>query len=56
MGFITRKNVKSFRVKGTVKEIKNVFIASQWLQAPGGLPIAVTAGKFAIMRILKNIK
>lgn len=56
MGFITRKNVKSFRAKGTVKGIKNVYIASQWLQAPGGLPVAVTAGKFAIMRILKNSK
>ena len=54
MGFITRKNVKSFRVKGTVKGIKNVYIASQWLQAPGGLPVAVAAGKFAIMRILKG--
>jgi phytoene dehydrogenase-like protein len=56
MGFITRKNVKSFRVKGTVKGIKNVYIASQWIQAPGGLPVAVTGGKFAIMRILKNIR
>lgn len=54
MGFITRKHVKSFRVKGTVKGIKNVYIASQWIQAPGGLPVAVTAGKFAIQRILRK--
>jgi phytoene dehydrogenase-like protein len=54
MGFITQKNVKSFRVKGTVKGIKNVYIASQWLQAPGGLPVAVASGKFAITRIKKG--
>lgn len=54
MGFITRKDVKPFRVKGTVKGIKNVYIASQWIQSPGGLPVAVTAGKFAIQRILKK--
>ena len=51
MGFIIRKNVKSFRIKGTVKGIKNVYISSQWIQSPGGLPVAVAAGKFAIMRI-----
>lgn len=56
MGFITRKNVKSFRVKGKVKRIKNVYIASQWLLAPGGLPVALTSGKFAITRIKKCIK
>ena len=51
MGFIIRKNVKSFRTKGTVKGIKNVYIANQWIQSPGGLPVAVAAGKFAIARI-----
>lgn len=51
MSFITRKGVKSFRVKGMIKGIKNLYIASQWIMAPGGLPVAVTAGKFAIWRI-----
>jgi hypothetical protein len=54
MGFITRKDVKPFRVKGTVKGIKNVYLASQWIQSPGGLPVAVTAGKFTIQRILRK--
>lgn len=54
MGFITRKGVKSFRVKGVVKGIKNLYIASQWIMAPGGLPVAVTAGKFAIWRIVRK--
>lgn len=56
MGFITKKGVKSFRVKGTVKGIKNLYIASQWIMAPGGLPVAVTAGKFAIWRIVRQEK
>ncbi len=51
MSFITRKGVKSFRARGIVKGVKNLYIASQWIMAPGGLPVAVTAGKFAVWRI-----
>lgn len=54
MSFITKKGVKSFRVKGTVKGVKNLYIASQWIMAPGGLPVAVTAGKFAVWRIVRG--
>ena len=56
MGFITRKGVKSFRVKGVLKGVKNLYIASQWIMAPGGLPVAVTAGKFAVWRIAQKDK
>lgn len=56
MSFITQKGEKSFRVKGTVRGIDNLYIASQWIMAPGGLPVAVTAGKFAVQRILKKEK
>ncbi len=56
MGFITKKGVKSFRVKGTVKGVKNLYIASQWIMAPGGLPVAVAAGKFALWRIARKDK
>lgn len=56
MGFITKKGVKSFRVKGTIKGVKNLYIASQWIMAPGGLPVAVTAGKFALWRIARKDK
>ncbi|MDE6905206.1 MAG: NAD(P)/FAD-dependent oxidoreductase [Lachnospiraceae bacterium] len=56
MGFITKKGVKSFRVKGTIKGVKNLYIASQWIMAPGGLPVAVTAGKFAVWRIARKDK
>ena len=56
MSFITRKGEKAFRVKGTIKGIKNLYIASQWINAPGGLPVALVAGKFAVQRILKKEK
>lgn len=54
MSFVTKKDEKPFRVKGTVKGISNLYLASQWIMAPGGLPVAVAAGKFAVQRILKK--
>ncbi|MBP3477273.1 MAG: NAD(P)/FAD-dependent oxidoreductase [Lachnospiraceae bacterium] len=54
MSFVTKKDEKPFRVKGTVKGISNLYLASQWIMAPGGLPVAVVAGKFAVQRILKK--
>ena len=56
MSFITKKDVKSFNVKGTIKGLTNVFVASQWIMAPGGLPVAAASGKFAVQRILKKEK
>ena len=56
MGFILKKGVKTFRAKGVVKGVKNLYIASQWIMAPGGLPVAVTAGKFAVWRIARKDK
>jgi len=40
-------------LKNRVKGLKNVILATQWLQAPGGLPIAASAGKKAIKAISK---
>lgn len=56
MSFITKKDVKPYRPKGAIEGIPNVFVASQWLMAPGGLPVAVATGKFAIQRIIKKNK
>ncbi len=56
MSFATKKNVKLFQEKGIVKGILNLYIASQWLQAPEGLPVAAASGKFAVQRILKREK
>ena len=39
---------------GKIKGLKNLYIAGQWVQMPGGVPLALMSGKFAIQRILKQ--
>ena len=39
---------------GRLRKIKNVYLAGQWLQPPGGLPNAGATGRFVIQRICKN--
>ena len=56
MSFVTTPNGKQIKMKGTIKGIKNIYVAGQWTNSPGGLPVAVTSGKFAIQRILKKQK
>lgn len=53
MSFVTTKQAKSITVPGVVKGIDNVFLASQWLMGPGGLPTAAAMGKFAAWRIMR---
>lgn len=54
MSFVTTKQAKSITVPGVVKGLDNVFLASQWLMGPGGLPTAAAMGKFAAWRIIKK--
>ena len=54
MGFVTTVGNKQMRFKGVVKGVSNLFVAGQWVMSPGGLPIAVISGKFAVQRILKK--
>ena len=56
MGFITTVGSKQMRFKGVVKGVSNLFVAGQWVMSPGGLPIAVISGKFAVQRILRQNK
>ena len=39
---------------GKVGKVKGLLLASQWTVLPGGIPIAMMSGKFAIQRILKE--
>ena len=39
---------------GKIKGLKGLLLASQWCVLPGGIPIAMMSGKFAIQRILKE--
>ncbi len=56
MSFFEQKGYKSLTAKNSVKGLSNVFLASQWLTTNGGLPIAVTSGKFAVADIVKKEK
>jgi phytoene dehydrogenase-like protein len=56
MSFITTPGAKQLRLKGRVKGIDNLYLAGQWTMSPGGLPVAVASGKFAMQRLLKSQK
>ena len=56
MGFAMTYFNKKQTHKGTISEIKNLYLAGQALAAPGGTPNAVASGKFAIDRIVRDIK
>lgn len=55
MSFFEQKGYKSMTAKNGVRGIDNVFIASQWNTTNGGLPTAVTQGRFAVQK-MKNEK
>lgn len=54
MSFNALKGFKSIYVKNTVSGINNLFLAGQWLQNSGGLPIAAAEGKFAVSAMIKK--
>lgn len=56
MGFLFTHKKPMFAYNGRVPKLKNFYLSGQWLQAPGGLPLAMTNGKFAIQRICKKEK
>lgn len=56
MSFVTTPAGKQIKMKGTLKGINNLYVAGQWTNSPGGLPVAVASGKFAVQRILKKQK
>ena len=54
MSFVTTPYGKQMKLKGQLKGIENLYLAGQWTNSPGGLPVAVASGKFAIQRLLKK--
>ena len=54
MSFMTTAGSKTIRVKGDIKGIRNLCFAGQWSSQPGGLPVAVANGKFAIHRMVSR--
>ena len=56
MSFALPPRTLPLMMKNKVKGLKNVILATQWLQAPGGLPIAASSGINAIKTVLKREK
>ena len=54
MGFVFPKKLNPIFMSGKFKGLANVYLATQWQQAPGGLPVAAKAGEAAIKAILKR--
>lgn len=53
MGFLFNHRSNMFTHSGFVPGLRNFLMAGQWMQCPGGLPLALAEGKFAIQRICK---
>ena len=53
MSFYEQKGYKALTMKHKVKGLSNVILAGQWTAMNGGLPVAVTSGKFAAQKLPK---
>ena len=56
MGFLFTKSAGRLTSNGFVKGLKNFIMAGQYMQCPGGLPLAMVSGRFAIQWIAKKEK
>lgn len=51
MSFALTPSVAPVKITNRIEGVKNVILATQWLQSPGGLPIAAESGRCAIKTI-----
>ena len=51
MSFLFTKKNNMYWNNGHIKGLHNVYLASQWVASPGGLPFALMSGAYAIQRI-----
>lgn len=56
MGFFPTIGSKMMAHTGRIRGLDNFVLSGQWLQPPGGLPIAVVTGKDSIQRLCKRLK
>lgn len=56
MSFLPTVNGKMMAHTGRIEGLQNIFLSGQWLQPPGGLPVALVTGKDTIMRLCKMKK
>ena len=53
MSFFPTLRGKMMAHTGRIKGLNNIFLSGQWLQPPGGLPVALITGKDTIMRLCR---
>ena len=56
MAFFPTIGSKMMAHTGRIKGLDNFVLSGQWLQPPGGLPIAVITGKDSIQRLCKKLR
>jgi len=56
MPYLQTPRAERLFLRGQIKKVKHLYMAGQWLMPPGGLPIAVLTGRWAIQRICKAEK
>lgn len=54
MGFLFHDKAPMWTFRGKFKGLNNLYLSGQWMQCPGGLPIAMVQGMFSIQRICKK--
>jgi phytoene desaturase len=56
MAFWPTLKGKQLAHNGQIRGLDNLVLSGQWLQPPGGLPVALITGKDAIMRLCRKVK
>jgi phytoene dehydrogenase-like protein len=56
MAFFPTIGAKMMAHTGRIKGLDNFVLSGQWLQPPGGLPVAVVTGKDSIQRLCRKLK
>ena len=54
MAFRTQRDGERMTHTGEIPGLENVMLTGQWLQPPGGLPVAAAMSKFSVQRIAKK--
>ena len=48
MSFLFHSKKGTLATRGKVHGIKNILLSGQYVQTPGGLPLAMASGKFSV--------
>ena len=53
MSWITTPEKPMLKVPGKLPKLKNFYLAGQWANSSGGVPVGVITGRWSLMRICK---